>query len=94
MGNHLMSSQRGVFHKDRMDVQRADAMIINLLGAEKVSIGTVMEIGWANAWEIPVVLVMEKEGNVHDHCMIREACPFHVESVEEACQVVTQLVMP
>jgi hypothetical protein len=62
-----------------------------MLGAETVSIGTVMEISWAWSFRNPIVLVMEKEGNIHEHAMIREACPFRVETLEEAIEVLAAL---
>lgn len=90
----VMSSQRGIYWRDKFDCNRADALLINLLGAQKVSIGTVMEIAWAAANEIPAVLVIEKEGNIHEHCMIREACPYRVDNLEDALYIITSLLAP
>ncbi|GAG68694.1 unnamed protein product [marine sediment metagenome] len=69
----VLSTQRGIFARDSWDCRRCDAILVNLLGAEKVSIGTVMEIAWAHAFNKPVVLVMEEEDNLHEHSMLREA---------------------
>lgn len=90
----IMSSQRGIYARDRFDCFRADAVLVNMLGAKKVSIGTVMEIAWAAGKNTPVVLIMEKEGNIHEHSMLREACPFRVETLEDALFVVTALLAP
>lgn len=90
----VMSSQRGIYARDRFDCFRADAVLVNMIGAKKVSIGTVMEIAWAAGNNTPVVLIMEKEGNVHEHSMLREACPFRVETLEDALFVVTALLAP
>lgn len=92
--DHVLSTQRGIYARDRFDCTRADAILVNLLGAEKVSIGTVMEIAWAADNNIPVVLAMEKEGNIHDHPMVREACPFVVGTIDEAIFVLTALLLP
>lgn len=89
-----LSTQRGIYARDRYDCTRADAILVNLLGAERVSIGTVMEIAWAADNNIPVILMMEKEGNVHDHPMIREACPFIVDDLKEAVTVLEALLLP
>src|SRR5271157_1829498 len=43
----ILSSQRGIFARDKFDCERSDVIFVNLLGAQRVSIGTVMEIGWA-----------------------------------------------
>jgi nucleoside 2-deoxyribosyltransferase len=90
----VLSSQRGIYARDRFDCHRSDAVLVNMLGAKRVSIGTVMEIAWAAQNNTPVVLIMEKEGNVHEHSMLREACPFRVDNLEDALFVVTALLAP
>lgn len=52
--------------RDQMDVERCDAVLMNLTGATRVSIGTMVELGWASALNKPIILVMEK-GNIHEH---------------------------
>lgn len=89
-----LSSARGIFTRDFNDCRRSDVLIVYLLGAEKVSIGTVMEIAWAKAFNVPVIAVMENDGNLHDHAMIREAIGFRVTSLEEAAHIATVLLMP
>ena len=64
-----MASITGINVRDYNDCKTADAILVNLLGSKKVSIGTVMEIAWGRAFQIPVVLVMEK-GNIHEHGML------------------------
>lgn len=87
----VLSCQRGIFARDSWDCRNCDAILINLLGAERVSIGTVMEIAWGHAFHKPMVLVMEKENNIHEHAMLREACPYRVETMEEAYEVLAAL---
>ena len=89
-----LSTQRGIYARDRFDCTRADAILVNLLGAERVSIGTVMEIAWGADNDIPVVLLMEKEGNIHDHPMVRESCSFIVDNLNEGIDVLTALLLP
>jgi len=79
----IMSSQRGIFARDTWDAERCDAIFVNLLGAKTVSIGTVMEISWGWMARNPIVLIMEDEGNIHEHSMLREACPFRVNNIDE-----------
>lgn len=57
--------------RDAWDVSRADAIFINLLGADKISVGTVLELGMGYAWGKPLFVCIEDEGNPHDHCMSR-----------------------
>ena len=69
-------------------------IIANFLGAEKVSIGTVMEVAWAKSKQTPVIAVMEKEGNPHDHPMMTEVFGFRVETLEEAVDIATVTLLP
>lgn len=89
-----MSGQRGIYYRDKFDCERADIVLVNLLGAARVSIGTVMEIAWAAANNTPVVLVMETEGNVHEHSMLREASAFRVDNLDDALHIVTAILAP
>ena len=90
----VMSSQRGIYARDHYDCQRCDAIFVNLLGADRVSIGTVMEIAWGAAYDKPIILVMEEDGNLHDHAMIREACPLTVRDIDEGIHILTSLLLP
>lgn len=88
-----LSSAKGINTRDYNDVKRADAVFVNFLGAEKVSIGTVMEIAWCRAFEIPVVCVMEKD-NIHQHAMLNYACGYIVETLEEGVAILEALLLP
>ena len=56
---HPLSAPKGICTRDREDVRRADVVLMNLLGAERVSVGSMIEIGWADAFRVPLVVVME-----------------------------------
>lgn len=90
---HPPSTQKGLNGRDRNDVMTADAVIINLLGAIKISIGTMIEIGWADAYRKPVILVMEA-GNPHDHPMVKENCVYQVSTLEDAVKLTKVLLCP
>jgi len=81
---------KGITCRDRFDVTSSDLLLVNLLGADRVSIGTVMEIAWADMLRKPIVLAMEG-GSVHDHAMIREVAGFVVASLDEAIDVVVTI---
>lgn len=98
-----LSTSRAITTRDRFDCVRADTLLVNLLGAERVSIGTVMEIAWADAARVPVVLVMEpaveentglvaSKGNVHEHAMLRECVGFRVQTLDEGLNVVKAIL--
>lgn len=88
----VMSCQRGIMTRDHFDTKRATLLVVNLLGADKVSIGTVMEMSWAWDNGIPIICMIEQEGNVHDHPMLRETIGFRVETEDEALHVVRTIL--
>lgn len=90
---HPLSCQKGITCRDRMDVIRCDMILVNLLGANKVSIGSVMEVAWADAWRKPIIIVMEKD-NVHSHAMLREVSGFIVSNLDEAIIIATTVLSP
>ena len=88
------SSDRGINTRDHWDCMTSDLIFVNLLGASRVSIGTVMEIAWAYAYRKPCVVVMEPSGNVHEHPMIREAIGFRVQTLEEGIVAARAILLP
>ena len=70
--------------RDRYDTTKSDFMLVNLLGATRVSIGTMIELGWADAARVPVVLVMEPTGNIHEHGFVRQLSSYRVETIDAA----------
>lgn len=87
-----LCSSRGIMTRDHWDCTRCDVILVNLLGARIPSIGTIMEIAWAWDNNIPVVVAMEKEGNIHDHAMVNEATGFRVSSLQEAIETVIAIL--
>jgi nucleoside 2-deoxyribosyltransferase len=90
----VMSSQRGIYARDYYDCHRCDGVLVNLLGAKRTSIGTVMEIAWAAQVDIPIILAMEDQENIHEHPIIREACPFRVNNFEDALHLTVSVIAP
>ncbi len=88
----VLSLPRGVMTRDRYDATRCDVLFVNLLGAKTVSVGTVMEIAWADLSRIPIVCAMEKTGNPHEHMMIAEALGYRVETLDEAIHITRSLL--
>lgn len=56
---HALARPLGILTRDFNDVTKRDAMVACFLGATRVSIGTVWEIGVAFSHRKPVVVVME-----------------------------------
>lgn len=83
----VLSNSRGIMTRDRFDATRCDVLLVNLLGAKAVSIGTVMEIAWADLSRIPIVCAIEEKGNPHEHMMVAEALGYRVPSLDEALHI-------
>lgn len=88
----VMSCSRGIYTRDKFDCFNCDLILVNFIGAKVVSIGTVMEIAWADSKNTPIITAIEKEGNVHDHAMIRESIGFRVGSLEEGLNVAKSIL--
>jgi nucleoside 2-deoxyribosyltransferase len=91
LDTHPLVSARAITAQDRWDCQRADIILVHLLGAERVSIGTVLELAWADAAGKPIVAVMEASGNPHDHPMIRELIGWRLEALQPALEMIVTL---
>jgi hypothetical protein len=91
--DYTMSSITGINVRDYNDVKTASAVLVNFLDCgTRVSIGTVMEIAWARAMQIPIVIVME-EGNVHEHGMLTFG-NIVVPTLSEGISAIRQLLLP
>ena len=90
VNGNIMSQDSAIVTRDRWDVGRCDFMLVNLIGASIVSIGTVIELGWADAFRKPVVLAMEPSGNIHEHAFIRQLSGYRVPTLDEALYVVAR----
>ena len=88
---HLLSTPQGTITRDRYDVSRCDALFVNFLKSDKVSIGTIMEMAWADARRIPIILAMA-EGNIHDHAFVRQVAGFITGDLDEAIQTAVDVV--
>ena len=89
-----LSSNRGITTRDMWDCIRHDVVLANVLGATEKSTGTTMEIAWAKLAGKPVILVIEPNGNPHDHGMITECAGFRVDNLEEAEFLAKALILP
>lgn len=86
-------SNRGITARDRNDVMRCDAVLMNLLGApSKVSIGCAIEAGWADAFRKPLVLVRQRDNAMAEHPILEGVAAYSVETLEEGCALIRLLL--
>jgi len=88
-----LCSPSGFTCRDRFDVMRSDAILMNFLEAKNVSIGSVVELGWADLLRKPVIVVME-EDNVHNHLMLRQIASYFLPTLDEAIEVAVAILLP
>lgn len=81
-----------VLDRDRMDLGTCDLVLANFLEAKRVSIGSVGEIFWADAFRKLVVVVREPEGNPHDHDMLNSIASVVCFDLETAVEKVKILL--
>lgn len=89
---NVFSSSKGIRAKDKLDVQMADVVVACFLGAKEFSIGSVMEIGWADWAGKQILLIMEDKGNIHDRFFMADAAAFRVSDVSEAAAICNSLL--
>jgi len=91
--NGPLTSRHAITQRDRHDCMTCDAMLVYLANAERVSIGTMIELGWADAVRKPIVLVMEP-GNVHEHVIACSIPIAVVPTLEEGCDLIRRILLP
>lgn len=91
---NVLTSPRGLTTRDRFDTMRSDLLFCNLLDAEWVSIGSMIELGWADAARIPIIVVMEELDNPHDHAMVNEVTGFRCTTIAEGIEVAKAILTP
>lgn len=66
------STNHAILERDNWMVRLADVVLVDLWGADKVSIGCMMELAWAHDHHKHTVVVMGLN-NVHRHAFVLEA---------------------
>lgn len=90
--DHFFSGSRIIYEKDKLDIERSDIVLVNVLGATKVSIGTVAEIGMAAAMGKQIIVVIEDSGNVHDHPFVTVPASLRLNNLDDALYAIKSLL--
>ena len=94
-----VACSRAIMTRDRFDCSRATLVVANLLKSympkdARPSLGTTMELAWADANRIPIIAIIDKpEDSPYNHPMINEAIGFRVASVVEAVEMVKLILV-
>lgn len=96
-----VSTTLGILGRDRYDTTGADVVFMNLLGAKAVSIGTMVELGWADMARRPVILCMEKPGsigdglsNIHEHLFVQGLITYRVDNLLDGIACAKLILLP
>jgi nucleoside 2-deoxyribosyltransferase len=92
--DHPMATLEGITARDRWDVMRCDLVFMNLLNEDRFSIGTCIEIGWADLSRKPIVLVCKKDGLYHKHPIVKTVCGFIVHNLNDGIEITKQILLP
>lgn len=98
----FLTTDSAITTRDLNDVMRCDAVLMNLLGATRISIGCMIEAGWAHAFRKPVVLMIEPSGphldtqdhpaNVHEHPILRSIAGYRVSNLDDGIEAIHYVV--
>ncbi|MBI1309327.1 MAG: hypothetical protein GC129_05730 [Proteobacteria bacterium] len=88
---NLTNVEATLTQRDMLMVRAADLLILDCLGADKISRGSVLEMGWASAMGKPFILIAE-EGNPHIFNMSQSLTRFIVPSRKHAADIANSLL--
>lgn len=87
----VMRNDKAIVNRDRNDVMTCDLMFADLMHATRVSIGSMVEFGWADAFRKPIVTLVE-EGSLHDHAFVHQLSTYVTDDIEEAVSLTLHLL--
>ena len=86
-----LSSAKGIVTRDRNDVANCDIVLMNLKNMDRVSIGCMVEVGWADMLRKPIVMVLD-EKSPYEHEFIKEISGYIVNELDEALEIVKAIL--
>jgi len=86
--NDPLRSKKGIVTRDRFDVSRCDLFFANLSTSSKISIGTMVEFGWADFKRKPIITLLKKDDIIYQHPFIYELSSFIVHDLNTAAEII------
>lgn len=74
---------RAVIERDLQAVRAADLLLANLVGASDPSIGSIGEMFWAYAFNVPIILVRDAQ-TIYSHSMLEAMAAIVCEDIDTA----------
>jgi nucleoside 2-deoxyribosyltransferase len=90
--NSPVSTNHAIFERDKWMVSNCDIVLAELSNSgTRVSIGTMMELAWANMLGKHTIGVMQFD-NIHRHAFVLESCDIVFETIQEAYKYLDDLI--
>lgn len=83
---------RLVVDRNKKLIGSVDVVLVNFLGSQRASIGSIGEVFWADTYGVPIVVVREASGNVHNHAMINALASNIATTLEDGCTAVLNIL--
>lgn len=81
-----------VLARDKFDIQRSDICVFNFLDTTAVTIGSVMEFGWATApGKKRIILTLMREENIHRHSFILQQSDYITTEYDRVISIIKQI---
>jgi hypothetical protein len=87
----MLRHMQATITRDRWDVARCTLLLANFTGAKQISVGTVGEVFWADAFRKPIVIVRDL-GNPHDTFFLNAITPWVFEELDAAVAKINTLL--
>lgn len=89
--NHIFSHPKMIVSKDMLDVEQSDLVIVNMLGATKVSQGTIWEMGYAKGKGKQIILITDRM-DPHTSPFVFESANVIVDNLRDAIMITNSLL--
>ena len=89
---HLFSHPKMIVSKDFLDIEECTIMVANFLEAQKVSQGTLIEMGYAHALGRTIITVAPPQDKIHNSPFIEVISNVIVPTVKDAAIIVNSLL--
>ena len=91
-GTNPLTTNHAIKERDRWMVGQVDVVLVDFTqGKDKVSIGSCMELAWADELKKHTVVVME-EDNIHQHSFIIDCADVIFPNIDEAFKYLNWLI--
>jgi len=88
---------KGIVARDRYDCRTSDLVLMNLLPSRQTGIpskGSLIEAGWTNMAQVPLVVVIDGEDNPSYHALLEWTADYVVDTLEEGVEITKAVLLP